>query len=231
MPQLMAMAFADATLAFMLCATMRYYPIYLDLKQRPALVVGGGAIAEGKAEQLLAAGALLTIVSPDLTARLRELLQQNAFVYWPREFSVTDLDNVALVISATDNQAINEAVAREAQARNLLYNIVDQVPLCNFITPALVTRGDLQITVSTGGGSPSVAQLVKRQIGELIGDEYEALLELASWLRNELKARGVSYNVRRALMNEFLSLELVELLREGNRAEADRRAYQVLAGL
>jgi precorrin-2 dehydrogenase/sirohydrochlorin ferrochelatase len=103
------------------------------------------------------------------------------------------------------------------------------VPLCNFITPALVTRGALQIAISTGGGSPSVAQLVKRQIGELIGAEYEELLALAAWLRHELKARGVDYATRRDLMNEFLSSELIELLRDGNRAEAERRAYQVLA--
>ena len=210
---------------------MRYYPIYLDLAHRPALVVGGGVIAEGKAEQLIAAGAHLTIVSPTLTERLQALWQQDIFTYAQREFNVNDLTGVALVISATDNQAVNEAVAAAAQARNLLYNIVDQVPLCNFITPALVTRGELQITISTGGGSPSMAQLVKRQISELIGAEYEELLELAKWLRNELKARGVSYHDRRDLMNEFLSLELVALLRDGNHAEADRRALQVLANL
>ncbi len=210
---------------------MRYYPIYLDLQARPVLVVGGGMIAEGKAEQLLAAGALVTVVSPTLTERLRELHKQGGFRYEAREYEISDLDNVALVISATDNQPVNEAVAHEAKARNMLYNIVDQVPLCNFITPALVTRGELQITISTGGGSPSVAQLVKRQISELIGEEYDELLKLATWLRNELKARGVSYNARRDLMNEFLSAELIEIIRQGNRAEAERRAYQVLATL
>ncbi len=210
---------------------MRYYPIYLDLQARPVLVVGGGAIAEGKAEQLLSAGAKVTVVSPTLTERLRELFEQGDLVYAAREYVESDLEGVALVISATDNQPVNEAVALAARARNLLYNIVDQVPLCNFITPALVTRGELQITVSTGGGSPSVTQLVKRQIGELIGEEYDELLKLATWLRNELKARGASYNQRRDLMNGFLSLELVELLRSGNRAEAERLAYQVLAAL
>ena len=210
---------------------MRYYPIYLDLQARPVLVVGGGAIAEGKAEQLLSAGAKVTVVSPTLTERLRELSERGEIVYSPREYEESDLDGVALVISATDNQPVNEAVALAARARNLLYNIVDQAPLCNFITPALVTRGELQITISTGGGSPSVAQLVKRQIGELIGEEYDELLKLATWLRNELKARGVNYNQRRDLMNEFLSLELVELLRDGNRAEAERLAHQVLVAL
>ena len=210
---------------------MRYYPIYLDLQTRPVLVVGGGMIAEGKAEQLLSAGARVTVVSPTLTERLSELFELGELVYVAREYQESDLADVALVISATDNQPVNEAVAHAAKARNLLYNIVDQVPLSNFITPALVTRGDLQITISTGGGSPSVAQLVKRQIGELIGEEYDELLKLASWLRNELKAGGVSYNGRRDLMNEFLSLELIELLRDGNRAEAERRAYQVLANL
>jgi siroheme synthase-like protein len=210
---------------------MRFYPVFLDLQNRPVLVVGGGSIAEGKAEQLLAAGAQVTLVSPTLTPRLQALRAQAVFVHHPREFIESDLDGIALVISATDNQPVNEAVAHAARQRNLLYNIVDQAPWCNFITPALVTRGDLQIAISTGGGSPSVAQLVKRQISELIGEEYEELLALATWLRNELKARGIDYTARRDLMNEFLSAELIELLREGNRAEAERRAYQVLAGL
>jgi precorrin-2 dehydrogenase / sirohydrochlorin ferrochelatase len=208
---------------------MLYYPIYLDLKERPVLVVGGGLIAEGKAEQLISAGAQVTVVSPTLTERLGLLREQNAIIYNAREFEDIDLAGVALVISATDNQAVNQAVAAAARAYNILYNIVDQVPLCNFITPALVNRGDLQITVSTGGGSPSVAQLVKRQIEELIGDEYDELLKLATWLRIELKKQGASYQERRDLMSEFLSLELIELLRDGNRLEAERRAYQVLA--
>lgn len=210
---------------------MRYYPLHLDLQQRRVLVVGGGPIAEGKAEQLLEAGACITVVSPTLTPRLAELNAQTALEWRAGEFAETDLAGVMLVICATNQTVVNEAVAAAAAARGLLYNVVDQPALCNFITPALVTRGGLQISISTAGGSPSVAQLVKRRIAATIGEEYGALLELAAELRNALKQRGIGYNARRDLMNEFVESEVLELLRQGNTAGAAQIAERLLAKL
>lgn len=207
---------------------MRFYPLHLDLQQRPVLVVGGGPIAEGKAEQLLTAGAQVTVVSPTLTSRLTALHEQDALAWRVGEFAETDLEGVVLVICATDQATINEAVAAAAAARNLLYNVVDQPALCNFITPALVTRGALQISISTAGGSPSVAQLVKRRIAETIGEEYGALLEITAALRAALKERGVGYTERRDLLNEFVESEVLDLLRRGEHAAAAQRADEVL---
>ncbi|MBI1764814.1 MAG: bifunctional precorrin-2 dehydrogenase/sirohydrochlorin ferrochelatase [Acidobacteria bacterium] len=203
---------------------MRYYPIHLDLQGRPVLMVGGGVIAEGKTEQLLAAGAQVRIVSPTLTARLAELVVQGTLTWRAGEFQADDLAGIFLVFSATDDQSVNEAVARAAAERQLLCNVVDQPALCNFITPALVTRGALQISISTAGGSPTVAQLVKRHIAATIGEEYGALLELAAQLRTELKARGVGYAARRDLLNQFVESEALALLRAGRRAEAEQLA-------
>jgi siroheme synthase-like protein len=207
---------------------MRYYPIHLDLQGRPVLMVGGGVIAEGKTEQLLAARAQVHIVSPTLTPRLAELVGQGALTWRTGEFRADDLAGIFLVFSATDQQSVNEAVAQAAAERNLLCNVVDQPTLCNFITPALVTRGALQISVSTAGGSPSVAQLVKRHIAEAIGEEYGELLELAAKLRAELKARGIGYAERRDLLNEFVESEALALLRDGHRAEAEQLAQDLL---
>ncbi len=210
---------------------MRYYPIHLDLQGRPVLMVGGGVIAEGKTEQLLAAGAQVRLVSPALTARLAELVAQGALTWRTGDFRTDDLDGIWLVFSATAEQPVNEAVARAAAERKLLCNVVDQPALCNFITPALVTRGALQISISTAGGSPTVAQLVKRHIAAAIGDEYGALLELAAQLRAALKARGVGYNERRDLLNAFVESEALALLRAGRVAEAEQLAQDVLARL
>ena len=206
---------------------MRYYPAHLDLQQRPVLVVGGGAIAEGKIEQLLTAGARVHVVSPTLTARLHVLAANGAVTWRTGEFVECDLDGIWLVISATDMQAVNESVAQAAAARGVLCNVVDQPALCNFITPALVTRGALQISISTAGGSPSVAQLVKRRIAEMIGEEYGALLELAARMRAALKARGVGYAERRDLLNAFVESEALALLRAGRREEAEAIAKQI----
>jgi siroheme synthase-like protein len=209
---------------------MRYYPIHLDLQGRPVLMVGGGVIAEGKTEQLLAARAQVHIVSPTLTARLSELVAQGALTWRAGEFHPDDLTGVFLVFSATAEQSVNEAVAQAAAERHLLCNVVDQPALCNFITPALVTRGALQISISTAGGSPSVAQLVKRHIAATIGEEYGELLELAAQLRAELKARGVGYTERRDLLIEFVESEALTLLRAGRRAEAEQLAHKVGQG-
>ena len=199
---------------------MRYFPIYLDLRNQPVLVVGGGRVAEGKIEQLLEAGARIRLVSPALTARLRELAGDGRLDYRCAEFSEADLAGQLVVVCATNDQAVNESVARAAQARRMLCNVVDQPALCNFITPALVTRGDLQISISTGGGSPSLAQRVKREVGELIGDEYGELLELAAELRIAAHRAIPDFEGRRRLLQAFVESEALELLRAGKRAAA-----------
>jgi siroheme synthase-like protein len=209
---------------------LKYYPVYLDLRDRAVLVVGGGAVAEGKAEQLIEAGARVRLVSPGLTPRLGALEAQGAFAYREGGFAESDLEGVMLVISATDDQEVNERVARAAAARGLLCNVVDQPALCNFITPALLTQGDLQISVSTGGGSPALTQRVKREVGELVGAEYGELLELAAEMRLEVKRRIPDFEGRRRVLHAFVESEALELLREGRRDEA-RRLARVLVGM
>ena len=203
---------------------MRYYPVYLDLKDRRVLVVGGGPIAEGKIGQLLEAGARVRVVSPGLTPRLNDLAVQGAIEYRAERFAVDDLDGAVLVISATDDQAVNEEVARLAAERGLLCNVVDQPALCNFITPALVTRGELQISVSTGGGSPSLTQRVKREIAALIGEEYGELLELAAEMRAEAKRELPDFEQRRQVLRGFIESEAVDLIRAGRSEDARRLA-------
>lgn len=207
---------------------MRYYPIYLDLKERTVLVVGGGAIAEGKTIQLVEAGARVRIVSPTLTPQLAAMAGRGVITYRNDLFSADDLDGVLLVISATDEQAVNEAVWRAANKRGLLCNVVDQTALCNFITPALVTRGQLQISVSTGGGSPALVQRVKREIAELIGAEYGELLALAAEMRAAVKARLPGFEERRQVLHAFIESEALELIRAGRRDEARQLARKLL---
>jgi len=192
---------------------MRYYPIFLDLKDKPVLVVGGGAIARDKTEKLLAAGARVEIVSPQLIEELARLAENGAFRHIAREFAESDLDEKYLVVSATDDKAVNEEVSRIAEARRILCNVVDQPALCNFIVPALVTRGDLQIAISTGGKSPSVAQKVKKEIEELIGDDYTELLEIAAEFRRLVHLSFPDYARRRALMHKFMDSEVFDLIR------------------
>lgn len=207
---------------------MRYYPIYLDLKEREVLVVGGGAIAEGKALQLVEAGARVTVVSPELTEALRAAADREEITHLRGSFTEENLNGAYLVISATDDRKVNEKVAKAARGRGLLCNVVDQPDLCNFITPALVTRGELQISVSTGGGSPTLTQRVKREVSALIGEEYGALLELAAEMRAEAKGRIADFDRRKDALRAFVESDALDLIRAGRRDEARSLARRFL---
>ena len=207
---------------------MRYYPICLDLQNRPVLIVGGGLIAEGKALQILEANANLHLVSPTLTETLRQKVGQGIISYRLGEFTATDLDGKVLIISATNVQAVNEAVAQAAKARGVLCNVVDQPALCDFITPTLVIRGDLQIAISSSGKSPTVALRVKREISELIGEEYQTLLEITAALRAEFRQVTPDYNTRRDFLKSFVDSAALDLIRVGKVEEARDLASKML---
>jgi precorrin-2 dehydrogenase / sirohydrochlorin ferrochelatase len=210
---------------------MRYYPICLDLQDRPVLVVGGGPIAEGKILQLVEAQAQVHVVSLTLTEKLQQLVANAVITFREGEFSESDLDNKVLVICATNQQAVNEAVTQAAIARGMLCNVVDQPALCNFITPSLITRGDLQISISTSGKSPTVAQRVKREISALIGEEYETLLEIAAELRAESRQIIPTFEGRRDFLRAFADSQALDLIRQGKAEEARALARQMLAEL
>lgn len=207
---------------------MLYYPIYLDLKGREVLVVGGGAVAEGKALQLVEAGARVTVVSPELTEALSEAADRREITHLGGSFAEENLNGVFLVISATDDRKVNEKVAKAAKERGLLCNVVDQPDLCDFITPALVTRGALQISVSTGGGSPTLTQRVKREVAALIGEEYGVLLELAAEMRAEAKDRVSDFERRKDVLRAFVESEALDLIRANRRDEARALARRLL---
>jgi precorrin-2 dehydrogenase/sirohydrochlorin ferrochelatase len=207
---------------------MRYYPIYLDLKGRDVLVVGGGAVAEGKALQLLEAGARVTVVSPELTEALRAAADRAEITYIGGSFAEGDLNSMFLVISATDDRKVNEKVAIAARERGALCNVVDQPDLCNFITPALVTRGELQISVSTGGGSPTLTQRVKREVAALIGEEYGVMLEIAAEMRAEAKDRVADFERRKERLRAFVESDALDLIRAGRLDEARALARRFL---
>jgi siroheme synthase-like protein len=208
---------------------MLFFPVCLDLKNRPVLVVGGGPIAEGKLLQLVEAGAQVHLVSPAVTEVLQTLVENGAITYRCGKFEDSDLAGKFLVVCATNFQAVNEEVATAAALRNMLCNVVDQPALCNFITPAIVSRGALQISISSAGQSPSVAQRVKREIEELIGPEFETLLEITSALRADFREITPDYNTRRDFLRSFVDSEALNLIRQGKVEEAKNLAQQMLA--
>ena len=205
-----------------------YYPVYLQLHEQPCVVIGGGNIAEGKAEGLLAAGARVTVISPDLTPRLREMAQQGQIVYLARTYQPGDLSGAFLVICATDQADINQQVWQEASANGQLVNVVDDTPRCNFIAPAILRKGDLTIAISTGGKAPALAVRLKEQLQAQIGPEYERFLQLAGELRKPLAQHVPDFETRKALWYELVDSDALDLLARGDEPAAVERISQVV---
>ena len=207
---------------------MDYYPVFLNLQDRLCVVIGGGKVAEGKVDGLLAAVARVRLVAPALTPALEELVREQRIEHVARAYRPGDLAGAFLAISATDERAVNEQVWQEANARSLLVNVVDDTPHCNFIAPSILRQGDLAIAISTSGKAPALAVRLKEQIAPLVGPEHARFLELASSLRERLAAQRPSFAERRALWYQLVDSDVIELLRSGDEAAARARMEEIM---
>jgi precorrin-2 dehydrogenase/sirohydrochlorin ferrochelatase len=205
-----------------------YYPVYIQLHDQPCVVIGGGKIAEGKVEGLLAADAQVTVVSPDLTPRLHELAEQDQITYISRTYQPGDLTGAFLVICATDRTEINRQVWEEASANRQLVNVVDDTPHCNFIAPAILRKGDLTIAISTAGKAPALAVRLKEQFQKEIGPEYERFLDLAGQLREPLAYHIPDFETRKSLWYQLVDSDILDLLARGDEATAMQRISEVV---
>jgi precorrin-2 dehydrogenase len=205
-----------------------YYPVYIQLHEQPCVVIGGGKIAEGKVEGLLAADARVTVVSPDLTPQLHELAKQGRIKYISRTYQLGDLTGAFLVISATDQTETNHQVWAEASANRQLVNVVDDTPHCNFIAPAILRKGDLTIAISTAGKAPALAVRLKEQFQKELGPEYERFLELAGQLREPLAHHIPDFETRKSLWYELVDSDVLDLLARGEELMAKQRISEVV---
>jgi len=206
----------------------RYYPAFLDLRGRVALVVGGGAVALRKVQSLLSCGARVRLVSPRVIASLSRLRSSIDLVTRPWE--TADLDGVWIAFAATDDPAVNARVAREARARGILVNVADTPALCDFIVPSVVNRGALQIAVSTGGASPALARRLRQEIERLVGPEYAELATILESVRARIRAEVPDPERRRAIFDRLVDGELLALIRKGDRPAVQARVEAIVRG-
>lgn len=143
---------------------MRYYPIFLDLKDKPVLVAGAGKVALRKAKGLVEAGARVTVAAPRWEPEFEHLPVR----LLKRAVELSDLEGAYLAFTATDDRAVNHAIAAEAKQRGIPVNVADAPAECDFLVPSRIERGDVQIAVSTGGRSPRLAVEVRRKIEEML---------------------------------------------------------------
>jgi precorrin-2 dehydrogenase/sirohydrochlorin ferrochelatase len=190
---------------------MKYYPAFINLENRKCVVVGGGAVAERKTVKLLAAGARVTVISPDITPLLAALRDSGKLLHHGRPFTQGDLDGAFLVIAATSDPALNRLVA---ESSTCLVNVADMPQLCNFIVPSTLERGHLRIAISTSGASPSAARTIRLEMEKLYTSDTGRYLKFLKGLREKTLASVIDRRRRETFLKEAGSGAAFKTLRE-----------------
>lgn len=204
-----------------------YYPIFLNIRGKRCVVIGGGQVALRKTRALIEHGANVEVISPDLCPELRRLAESKEVRVSSREYQPGDLRGAFVVIAATDNSDINQKVAEEAKRNAVLVNVVDDAENSHFILPSCLRRGDITVAVSTAGKSPALARKIRTKLEKDIGNEYASLTNLISEVRAEAKRQGIQIDGDD--WQKALDLDLLlELLRNG---ESERARVLLLTNL
>ena len=206
---------------------MDYLPIFLDLKGKQCLVVGGGEVAYRKVGLLLKSGALVSVVSPELCPPLAALAD---IKYVAERFQAAHLTNMTLVIAATDETATNEEISRQAKIRNIPVNVVDNPALCTFIMPAILDRSPLMVAFSTGGAAPVLARMMRAKLESLIPHGYGKLAAFFSKFRQAIKTQISNPDKRRIFWEDVLEGPIAEKIFAGDEKSAEAMLLNMLHG-
>lgn len=208
---------------------MAHFPIFINLQDRPCLVVGAGAVAARKIAQLLEHGAQVCVVAPQAVEQVTLWADQGSLTFLTRPFTETDLDGRFIVVAATNDRAVNAAVFRAAEKRRILCNVVDDPEICSFIYPAIVKRGDLQIAISTSGAFPALAKSLKTEIDELLAEECTQYIDILAQVRVEAMRQVADPEARKKLYLDVLNMDLLSLIRSGQTDLATRKALECIS--
>lgn len=208
---------------------MDIFPISLKLQQQPCLIVGGGHIAYRKAVLLQKAGAVISVVAPEIEASLLEIVQATAGQYVQAPFnSEIPLRSYRLVIAATNDAGVNRQVFEDCEAENVLVNSVDDPPHCRFMVPAIIDRSPLVISVASNGTSPVLSRQIRTQLEATIPHGMGKLAEFSGKWRSAVKAKITNPDERRIFWENLYASPLKEQVFNDNLAEADRLIEQAL---
>ena len=202
--------------------TASLFPMFLKLEGRNCLVLGAGSVGEQKIRSLLDCGAQIRVVAPVASGAVQEWAKHGSLTWLQRSFEVSDLDGVFLVVAATSDVEVNHAIYREARAREILCNVVDDPPHCDFYYPAIVRRGQLQIAISTAGLSPALAQRIRKQLEEEFPPAYASWLEQLGSRREALFAAGGDPEMRRQLLHRLATREAFTEFEPSHQSEAGK---------
>jgi precorrin-2 dehydrogenase/sirohydrochlorin ferrochelatase len=203
----------------------KFYPIYLDVKDKKCVIVGGGEVAYRKVCSLKEAGAEVVVVSPETCP---EIAVKKGIALIKKDYDESILDGALLVIAATDNEAVNKKVALDARKRNIIVNVVDHPELCSFIVPSTINRGDLCISISTGGASPAVAKSVREELEVVFGSEYEEYLNLLTKMRSIAMSDIKDSAKRRKVLQRLAEKDILNIVKNKGVTEAEARIRETM---
>jgi len=194
---------------------IRYYPIFLNIRGKKCVVVGGGEVGLRKVKTLLDSGANVTVISPTPDREITKLSKERTIHLVQRDYEAGDLKGAVIAVAATDVKKINRNVAEEARKARVPVNVADDSKPSDFIIPSSFRRGDLTVAVSTAGVSPALARKIRTRLEERFGEEYASLLPLIGEVRSILKKRG--YTASAEAWQKALDLDLLIALTQKGR--------------
>ncbi|TDB47652.1 siroheme synthase CysG [Photorhabdus khanii] len=207
---------------------MDYLPIFVELKGRLVLLVGGGEVAARKATLLLRAGALLRVVALELCSELQQRYQAGELEWYKREFQPEYLDGIFLVIAATDDHGLNHQVFTEADKRGILVNVVDDQSHCSFIFPSIIDRSPVLVAISSAGKAPVLARLIREKLEALLPSSLGTMAKIAGNWRERVKQRLTSMRQRRSFWEQAFNGRFAMLVANGQIQQAEEQLEQQL---
>jgi precorrin-2 dehydrogenase/sirohydrochlorin ferrochelatase len=193
---------------------MAFYPINLNITGQLCVVIGGGGVATRKITSLLECAARVRVISPQLSAGVKQLVDKNHLEWIPRAYMKGDLQGATLAFALTDRPEVQHQIAIEAKEQRIAINIGDNPGACTFQIPATIRRGELLISISTGGGSPALAAAIRKELELQYGPEYGDLVQLLSEIRQLTVGQGSSPEEHKVLFERLLQTEVLALLRK-----------------
>lgn len=207
---------------------MDYLPIFVDLKDRLVLVVGGGDVAARKVSLLLRAGAKVRVVSPELSASLLAQNDAERVEHIAANYDESHMSDAALIIAATDDMTVNRQVYEAAKQRGVPVNVADAPELCTFILPSIIDRSPVVVAVSTGGASPTLGRLLRARLETMIPHSYGRLADLARRFREPVKNRFKTMSQRRRFWEDIIEGPVAEMVYSNRDAEAEQALLKAI---
>lgn len=203
------------------------YPVFLNLKNKKCLVVGGGSVAERKVSALVHCGAEIMVVGPSLTPALQKMVDHGYISYRKGIYQANDLDGVYLVISATNDDQINSIIAGDCNRRNIMVNVVDDPNRCSFFVPSVIHRGALKIAISTGGKSPKLAKIIRENLERDFGPQFEEFVEFIGNMRERIISEVDDPRLRNQILKRLVDHPTLKLVKQGDLQQAKERVKHV----